>query len=160
MTVKTKKTARKWVSAAALVCLLSIAGCLGSGTSFLEDTGLSEPLPAPLTPDLSADLSTEPPTELADNSPSSTTDELYSNLPTGPSDTGTYPDISSDPEARILAETGEDLEVLTNQMNALADAHEAGRISTAAYNRRLAYLRNLARNHSADMLAQIGEPAN
>lgn len=78
----------------------------------------------------------------------------------GPRDTGTYPDLGSDPVPRIAAGTGADVEALSGQMKALADAHSAGRISTAAYNQRLAYLRRLARNHSSDMLEQIGEPAN
>ena len=143
--------------------MLPIVACMGSGTSFLEDTGLNEPLPAPQ----SAEISTSVPTvvnqksvsELNSVTPPPTGDELYANLPTGPNDTGTYPDLRVEPKVQIVSKPGEDVEALTDQMIALADAHKAGRISTAAYNQRLAYLKKLANNHSSDMLAQIGEPA-
>lgn len=164
MTAKFQKTDRKWLSIAAFACLLLLGACMGSGTSFLQDTGLEAPLPA-VEPvgaaiDPSVQLSQTPESVIPSSAPSSTDDPLYADLPTGPSDTGTFPDFTNEPEPRIVSDPGQDVEALTNQMIALADDHEAGRISTAAYQKRLAYLRALAKNHSTDMLAQIGEPAN
>lgn len=160
MAAKFQINRRKQANFAGIACLLPIAACMGSGTSYLQDAGLNEPLPAPLSAEVSAVVSEEPVPESVSVTPSPVTDELYADLPTGPNDTGTYPDLRVEPKVQIVSKPGEDVETLTDQMIALADAHESGRISTAAYNQRLAYLRKLANNHSTDMLAQIGEPAN
>lgn len=160
MTAKFQQNSIKRRAVVGFAGLLLVSGCMGSGTSFLQDTGLTEPLPAPSAPNSPAVSSADQLEETPGNTPSSTTDQLYSNLPTGPANTGTYPDFRDEPEVRIVSKPGQDVERLTNQMIALANDHESGRISTEVYKKRLAYLRALAKNHSSDMLAQIGEPAN
>ncbi len=91
--------------------------------------------------------------------PASTSTDLYGSLPKGPRNTGTYPEMGVDPVSRLAPVSQAELDALTAQMQALAADHEAGRISTAVYQQRLAYLQALARQHSSDMLEQIGEPA-
>ncbi len=92
--------------------------------------------------------------------PASTPADFYGNLPTGPRNTGTYPEIGVDPVSRIESVSQAEIDAVTVQMQLLAADHEAGRISTAVYQQRLAYLQALARRHSSDMLEQIGEPAS
>ena len=92
--------------------------------------------------------------------PASTPADFYGNLPTGPRNTGTYPEIGVDPVSRIETVSQAEIDALAAQMRLLATDHEAGRISTAVYQQRLAYLQALARRHSSDMLEQIGEPAS
>lgn len=148
-------TTKRLASFLGLTCLLTTSACLGTGSNVLQNSGLNN-APAETLPPIENGLSPTAPADTA----VSTSSDIYADLPTGPRDTGTYPDLRNEPRVRIVDKPGEDVEALTSQMTALADAHKAGRISTAAYNRRLAYLRKLANNHSSDMLEQIGEPAN
>ena len=155
MVGKVHNIGEKWVIAASLCCLLPIVACTGTESNYLQSTALEIAPPEPLPP-----LVSEPAAVAPSNAPSSTSGDIYGALPEGPRDTGTYPDLRSDPVPRLSNATSADVEALSGQMKALADAHTAGRISTASYNQRLTYLQRLARNHSSDMLEQIGEPAN
>ncbi|MEM9573616.1 MAG: hypothetical protein AAF870_00125 [Pseudomonadota bacterium] len=155
MAGKVQIIGKNWIFTASLCCLLPIVACTGTESNYLQATALEIAPPEPLPP-----LVSEPAAVAPSNAPSSTSGDIYGALPVGPRDTGTYPDIRSDPVPRLSNGTSADVEALSGQMQALADAHAAGRISTESYNQRLAYLQRLARNHSSDMLEQIGEPAN
>ncbi|MFZ2101958.1 MAG: hypothetical protein WAU86_15470 [Oricola sp.] len=71
--------------------------------------------------------------------------------------TGVYPNINSEPRAATQQLTDAERDALVAQMQALADAHAKGTVSTAEYQRRLAALRDLAATHSSETIAKIEE---
>ena len=70
-------------------------------------------------------------------------------------DTGTYPNINLEPQARLEPLDAAEQAAVIADMEALAARHAAGRISTAADRERAARLRRLAASHSAETLARI-----
>ncbi|MEL6817770.1 MAG: hypothetical protein AAFP80_03900 [Pseudomonadota bacterium] len=70
--------------------------------------------------------------------------------------TGTYPNINVEREPSLQQFTPEEQAQLTAYMTQLRERHQAGSISTAQFQRQLAFLQNLARTHSRDALRQIG----
>lgn len=69
--------------------------------------------------------------------------------------TGTYPNINNEPQSRLEPfADGEEAQAIA-EMQALANQHAAGQISTAAYRSRVAQLRQLAATHSDQTLARI-----
>ncbi|WP_306117842.1 MULTISPECIES: hypothetical protein [unclassified Roseitalea] len=69
--------------------------------------------------------------------------------------TGTYPNLNREPQSRLQAGDPRTRTALFAQMQALAAARAAGRISTQAYRARLAELQRLAATHSDETLARI-----
>ncbi|MEM9999477.1 MAG: hypothetical protein AAF940_01235 [Pseudomonadota bacterium] len=70
--------------------------------------------------------------------------------------TGTFPNINEERAPSLRQFTPEERESLSAYMAELSALHQGGQLSTAQYERRLAYLQNLARTHSRDALRQIG----
>lgn len=70
--------------------------------------------------------------------------------------TGTFPNINEERAPSLRQFTPEERESLSAYMEELSALHQGGQLSTAQYERRLAYLQNLARTHSRDALRQIG----
>ncbi|WP_223477960.1 hypothetical protein [Oricola indica] len=71
--------------------------------------------------------------------------------------TGTYPNINDEPARSLQQMSDAQRDVLLAQMQALAQAHSRGQVSTAEYNRRLALLRRLAATHSNEAIRKIEE---
>ena len=69
--------------------------------------------------------------------------------------TGAYPNINNEPRGAVPQMTDEQRDTLLAEMQALAQAHAAGNISTAEYQRRVGILRKLAETHSLEMIKQI-----
>lgn len=82
-------------------------------------------------------------------------DPLYSSLPEGAVNTGTYPNFGDQPQARIESSSREQSDALMLQMVALENAQRSGMLSPAVYQQRLLALRRLAAQHSPEMLARI-----
>lgn len=129
---------------------MSIAACTGTGSiNSASDLGLVEPADrtAPLPPPARPGAVGEP--EIT------TPQESVSQLPNGPRDTGTFPQFGDEPAPRIGADSQAEANRLLAEMAALNAAVNAGKISSAQYNQRLAALRVLAANHSDAMLQRI-----
>ncbi len=62
--------------------------------------------------------------------------------------TGTYPNINREPRGAVPQMSDAQRDALVAQMQALAQAHSRGLVSTAEYRRRLAELRQLGATHS------------
>lgn len=71
----------------------------------------------------------------------------------GPRDTNTFPNINDEPVARL--QPGNNNTALLAEMQVLAAAHAAGRISSDVYRARMAVLQQLAATHSAETLRRI-----
>lgn len=66
-----------------------------------------------------------------------------------------YPNINSEPSPSLMQMSDEQRAALLSEMQALADAHARGVVSSAEYNRRLAELRRLAATHSDEAIKII-----
>lgn len=73
----------------------------------------------------------------------------------GPRDTGTFPNINEEPLPSLNQISDTEKADLERQLIALRAEHDRGRITTAQYRQRLAYLQRLARTHSADTIRDI-----
>lgn len=70
--------------------------------------------------------------------------------------TGVYPGFSETPRSAGVQMSADEADGMQSRLTALASARNAGKISEAEYNRRIAELRNLAENHGADAQTKIG----
>lgn len=80
-------------------------------------------------------------------------------LPVGPRNNGVYLSINDEPLPSLDQLTEAERQALTLQMRQLDRDLQTGRITTARYNERLAFLRSLAKNHAPDMISQIERDA-
>ena len=132
----TLRFARLGALAALTGTALAAGGCTSTSTI---DTAFSDIVPPAGTATSAPDASA---LALSDPAPNS-----------GPRNTGTVPNIHDEPVARL--QPGADNAALLAEMQALAAAHAAGRISSDAYLARMAVLQQLAATHSAKTLRQI-----
>lgn len=73
--------------------------------------------------------------------------------------TGTFPNINDERAPALQPLSPEERQAMIARMEELGREHAAGRISTADYQARMAYLRRLAQSHSREMLNRIeGQP--
>lgn len=70
---------------------------------------------------------------------------------------GDYPNINVEPHGSVAQLTDAERDELVLQMQALAEAHAQGNVSSAEYQRRLAQLKLLAATHSQNTLESIEE---
>lgn len=142
---------------ALIAALIVLSGCTGVGSidsaqslglGLPPETAFAEKFPAPVVPDSKVDEVPETPAVRANP-------DLYTDMPTGPNNTGQYPQMSVAPESRIGPIEQDKVNATISQLQALNTARAAGSISAEAYAKRLAELQKLATNHSPEMLKRI-----
>ncbi len=133
MTMTTKILPPLQAAVVALAATVFVAGC--TSTSQI-DTALDVAPPALATP-----AAPPPPEDLA---PRITV-----------RNTGTFPNINVEPEPSLQQISPSESAALTAEMEQLRAAHASGRISTTAYQQRIAYLERLAQSHSREMVNRI-----
>ena len=151
-TIKTPLLGQRCFCVATLCGALMLSGCTSTSTidtafSDIAQPATTEPLPPPAEPAPVAaaqSVTNEDVPRLALTEPA---------VSAGPLDTGTFPNLNDEPEATLRAEA--DNAALLAEMQALAAAQAAGRVSADAYRARMAQLQRLAATHSAETLRQI-----
>ena len=138
-----KVVMKRPVVAISSVLLVALIGCAGTNSfDNASDLGLTDSEASSTSKVVSQALEGDP---------------LYAGLPAGPRDTGTYPEFRDEPTPQITNPSQADTNRIIAEMTALNAGHQAGKISTAQYNRRLAILKRLASSHSPAMLKRIDE---
>lgn len=101
----------------------------------------AEPLPAPVQP--GQEIAAQAPAPVEDTSSGA------------PRNTGTFPNLNDEPARSTNQLTDAERDALMAEMQALQAQQQAGRVSAAAYQRRLAELKRLAATHSSTTIERI-----